>query len=55
MLVDVSHIVEHGMVTYKGLPAPLVCDFDDKFRHDLAVFGARPFRLSLTFRPMIPG
>src|ERR1700741_2982300 len=27
MLVDVSHIVEHGMVTYKGLPAPLVCDF----------------------------
>jgi kynurenine formamidase len=27
MLVDVSHIVEHGMITYKGLPAPLVCDF----------------------------
>ena len=27
MLVDVSHVVEHGMVTYKGLPAPLVCDF----------------------------
>lgn len=27
MLVDVSHAVEHGMVTYKGLPAPLVCDF----------------------------
>jgi hypothetical protein len=27
MLVDVSHGVEHGMVTYKGLPAPLVCDF----------------------------
>jgi arylformamidase len=27
MLVDVSHIVEHGMVTYKGLPAPLICDF----------------------------
>src|SRR5215471_12711779 len=27
MMVDVSHIVEHGMVTYQGLPAPLVCDF----------------------------
>jgi arylformamidase len=27
MLVDVSHVVEHGMITYKGLPAPLVCDF----------------------------
>jgi hypothetical protein len=22
MLVDVSHVVEHGMITYKGLPAP---------------------------------
>src|SRR5947207_1830088 len=27
MLIDVSHVVESGMVTYKGLPAPLVCDF----------------------------
>src|SRR5438128_4358413 len=27
MLVDVSHTIEHGMITYKGLPAPLVCDF----------------------------
>jgi kynurenine formamidase len=27
MLVDVSHVVENGMITYKGLPAPLVCDF----------------------------
>jgi kynurenine formamidase len=26
MLVDVSHTVEHGMITYKGLPAPLICD-----------------------------
>jgi arylformamidase len=25
--VDVSHAVEHGLVTYKGLPAPVVCDF----------------------------
>src|SRR6202790_3780552 len=27
MLIDVSHIVEDGMITYKGLPAPLICDF----------------------------
>jgi kynurenine formamidase len=27
MLVDVSHVIESGMVTYRGLPAPLVCDF----------------------------
>ena len=25
--VDLSHAVEHGVVTYKGLPAPIVCDF----------------------------
>ena len=24
--IDLSHTVEHGMVTYKGLPAPLICD-----------------------------
>jgi arylformamidase len=27
LLIDLSHVVEHGMITYKGLPAPLVCDF----------------------------
>lgn len=26
-LIDLSHVVEHGMITYKGLPAPVVCDF----------------------------
>jgi len=26
-LIDVSHVVEHGMVTYKGLPAPIICDY----------------------------
>jgi kynurenine formamidase len=26
-MIDVSHTVEHGMVTYKGLPAPVICDF----------------------------
>ncbi|HEX8622391.1 MAG TPA: cyclase family protein [Allosphingosinicella sp.] len=27
MLVDLSHRIEDGMVTYKGLPAPHICDF----------------------------
>ncbi|MEO8439137.1 MAG: cyclase family protein [Spartobacteria bacterium] len=26
-LVDLSHCVEDGMVTYKGLPAPIICDY----------------------------
>lgn len=26
-LIDVSHDVEDGMVTYKGLPAPIICDY----------------------------
>ena len=25
-LIDLSHVIEAGMVTYKGLPAPLICD-----------------------------
>src|SRR6516165_5353031 len=27
MLIDLSHTVEHGMITYKGLPAPTVRDY----------------------------
>ncbi len=26
-LIDLSHTIEHGMVTFKGLPAPIICDF----------------------------
>ncbi len=26
-LIDLSHAIEHGMITYKGLPAPIICDF----------------------------
>lgn len=26
-IVDLSHVIESGMITYKGLPAPLICDF----------------------------
>ncbi len=27
MLIDLSHTVEHGLETYRGLPAPIICDF----------------------------
>jgi len=27
MLVDLSHTIEHGMVTYAGLPEPVISDF----------------------------
>ena len=25
--VDLSHEIHHEMITYKGLPAPLICDY----------------------------
>ncbi|HXH52234.1 MAG TPA: cyclase family protein [Sphingomicrobium sp.] len=26
-IVDLSHVIEHGMTTYKGFPGPEICDF----------------------------
>ena len=26
-IVDLSHVIEHGMTTYPGLPGPRICDF----------------------------
>jgi kynurenine formamidase len=26
-LIDVSHTIEHEMITYQGLPAPIICDY----------------------------
>jgi arylformamidase len=26
-LIDLSHAIESGMITYKGLPAPVICDY----------------------------
>jgi len=26
-LIDLSHTIEHGLITYKGLPGPIICDF----------------------------
>ena len=29
-IVDLSHVIEAGMTTYKGLPGPHICDFWDR-------------------------
>lgn len=29
--IDLSHIIKHGEVTYKGLPAPIMCDYLSRF------------------------
>ena len=26
-IIDLSHVIEHGMVTYQGLPGPHICDY----------------------------
>jgi arylformamidase len=26
-LIDLSHVIENGLITYKGLPAPVICDY----------------------------
>ncbi len=26
-LIDLSHTIENGLITYKGLPAPIICDY----------------------------
>ena len=27
ILIDLSHTIENGFITYKGLPAPIICDY----------------------------
>jgi kynurenine formamidase len=31
-LIELSHAIEHGMTTYKGLPGPHICDYWDRER-----------------------
>lgn len=26
-IIDLSHTIENGLITYKGLPAPIICDY----------------------------
>ncbi|WP_420147164.1 cyclase family protein [Spirosoma sp.] len=27
LFIDLSHTIENGLITYKGLPAPIICDY----------------------------
>ncbi|QEC67090.1 cyclase family protein [Panacibacter ginsenosidivorans] len=27
VFIDLSHVIESGLITYKGLPAPIICDY----------------------------
>lgn len=43
-LIDVSHTVEHGMVTYKGLPAPVICDWRSR-EESRAIYDGAEFHI----------
>jgi len=45
MLVDLSHTVEHGMVTYQGLPAPVISDFLSRQASRLRYAGGTEFHI----------
>lgn len=36
-LVDLSHTIADGLVTYPGLPAPVVCDYWSRADHDFQI------------------
>jgi hypothetical protein len=43
-LIDVSHTVENGMVTYKGLPAPIICDWRSR-EESRAIYDGAEFQI----------
>lgn len=43
-LIDVSHTVENGMVTYKGLPAPIICDWRSR-EDSRAIYDGAEFQI----------
>ena len=47
-LIDLSHTIYDGLVTYKGLPAPIICDYLS--REELARSAMRPARSSRSAR-----
>src|SRR5690606_41658778 len=36
-VVDLVHTVEHGLVTYPGLLAPVICDYWSRDDHDFQI------------------
>lgn len=44
-LIDLSHTIEDGMITYKGLPAPLICDHLSREASRVAYDGDTEFQI----------
>jgi kynurenine formamidase len=44
-LVELSHTIEDGMITYKGLPAPLICDHLSRVQSRQAYAGGAEFQI----------
>lgn len=42
--IDVSHVVEDGMITYKGLPAPIICDWRSRVE-SRAIYDGAEFQI----------
>ena len=51
-IVDLSHVIEDGLITYKGLPAPIICDF---LRFHRFADGIDLSELSLKVTANLPG
>jgi arylformamidase len=43
-LIDVSHTIENGMVTYKGFPAPVICDWRSR-EESRAIYDGAEFQI----------
>jgi kynurenine formamidase len=46
-LIDLSHAVEDGMITYKGLPAPIMCDYLSREDSRSHYTGGTEFHISM--------
>jgi arylformamidase len=45
-LIELSHIIEDGMLTYKGLPAPVICDHLSRVQSRQLYAGDTEFQIS---------
>lgn len=43
-LIDVSHTIEHGMVTYPGFPTPVICDWRSR-EESRSIYGGAEFQI----------
>jgi arylformamidase len=44
-LIDLSHTIEDGMITYKGLPAPVICDYLNREKSRSMYEGGAEFQI----------